>query len=834
MSSDRLNPYIAGKALGQDRGFVGRDDIFELVRREVASPDSSGLVLFGQRRIGKTSVLLQLKRRLSADSHCAVYFDLMDRAHQDLGKVLAGLAATMAAEAKVPRPDARLFDNDGDYFQQAFLPEFYAAVGQARRPLLLLDEFDVLDAAAHQAVAEGSAAYRLFPYLRRLMAEEHRLCFVFVVGRKAEELSIQFKAAFKGARFAQISVLNEEDARRLILTAERDKSLSFTEGAVTTILRLTSGHPYFTQLLCQILWDRADRSGEGRAPVVDSEHVNATVDLALEAGENVFQWIWDGLPPAERIIFSAVANAMETRTSVSEADLLSTLQGHGIRMLTRELNLAPTTLVEWQMLSRTPEGDYRFFIEIMRQWVLVRKPLPKVKEELDRVVPLADQFYRTAEMAYRQRNLETTISQLEQALRVNPNHVKARLLLGQSRYESGDIDGAVRDLEEAYKFDEDATRYTLVPILLERGRQLEQNQFSSAALRAYQRVLEISPREQVARERVHAIKVQEGDEFLRAGDLERAREAYSGAEAWDKISALSLMLVGRQIEREDFDGAVESLETLIAADPGNTAAHQQLESVRRMAGIKRRYAEALGAIAQNHWPQSVRLLQSIISEDAEYKDAAVLLVQAIEKNRAAKQPADSQRQTLEPGSNADTLPRMVLRSVGAVFPQWARVSLGLIAAGSQARFDRWEFYTVGHVVFNEFTRAFNLRFVAGVVIIVMLTVLPLHGLAWLVAKLRNAPNRTIRSRIWSDFLQVCPVLVILLVCFCLVGWDYRGSEYNYDYYSERNSNFFWGMVLWSFPSLVARHVWMTISLRRKSEFAGNTNEDSPKARGAAA
>ena len=71
------NPYIAGKALSDEHGFFGREDIFRLVETALSSPAHNALVLFGQRRIGKTSILLQLRRHLPTPPFRPIYFDLM-------------------------------------------------------------------------------------------------------------------------------------------------------------------------------------------------------------------------------------------------------------------------------------------------------------------------------------------------------------------------------------------------------------------------------------------------------------------------------------------------------------------------------------------------------------------------------------------------------------------------------------------------------------------------------------------------------------------------------------------------------------------------------------
>ena len=63
-----LNPYVAGRALDEDRAFFGREEMFQMVETEFRSPDRNAVVLFGQRRIGKTSILKQLKRRLGGQN----------------------------------------------------------------------------------------------------------------------------------------------------------------------------------------------------------------------------------------------------------------------------------------------------------------------------------------------------------------------------------------------------------------------------------------------------------------------------------------------------------------------------------------------------------------------------------------------------------------------------------------------------------------------------------------------------------------------------------------------------------------------------------------------
>ena len=216
MVSQPVNPYVAGAPLRGEQGFFGRQDTLDWVARELRNPATNALVLFGQRRIGKTTLLLQLQRTLPADAFLPVYFDLQDQATRPLGHVLADLADTAAEKVDLEPPAPAAFDDQGRLFRREFLPQLYRALGEQRRPVFLLDEFDVLDQVAEAEMPDTAAAKALFPFLRRVMGEETRPAFVFVVGRRAEDLSLDFTATFKASLVREIWVLDRESAEALV------------------------------------------------------------------------------------------------------------------------------------------------------------------------------------------------------------------------------------------------------------------------------------------------------------------------------------------------------------------------------------------------------------------------------------------------------------------------------------------------------------------------------------------------------------------------------------------------------------------------------------------
>ena len=240
------NPYIVGRPITEPERFFGREDIFQFVNDSIQS-NIRLILLYGQRRIGKSSILYQIPHFLKREDVHFVQFDLQGKAAFSLAEVLYTLAEDIADSlvehaGAVPLPDDSTdFDKDIGYFQSRFLPEVYKIIGN-KRLLLLLDEFDVL---SHYT--ENTAASTFFPYLQRLLQARKRLFIIPVVGRRLGELQT-FLNLFREALYRKISLLEPESARRLIVKPAAE-ILKFDEGAIAAILDLTAGHPYFTQLM---------------------------------------------------------------------------------------------------------------------------------------------------------------------------------------------------------------------------------------------------------------------------------------------------------------------------------------------------------------------------------------------------------------------------------------------------------------------------------------------------------------------------------------------------------------------------------------------------------
>jgi len=605
-----VNPYVAGAPMQGAGGFFGRQDTLDWVARGLRNPVTNSLVLFGQRRIGKTTLLLQLRHTLSADAFLPVYFDLQDQAARPLGQVLADLADIVAEQVGLAPPDPQVFDDRGLFFIRTFLPQAFSVLGKNRRLVFLLDEFDVLDEATEEELPATAAGQSLVRFMRRVMTKDHRPAFVFAVGRRIDDLALDFTATFKASLVREVWVLDRKSAAAMVRQAEapgQSGALRFTNQAVARILSLTNGHPYLTQLLCQQIWERAYAGHPTTPPRIGAPEVKAAVPSTLEAGDQAMVWIWDGLSVAEKIYAANLAGAAGEGETITEEQGMQILANHAARLRTREVELtAPRDLVRRRVLDMTGEQEHRFAIELFRRWIHQHRPLRDVKHELDRVDPLAEELCGIGQEFFRREQFKTAARYFRDVLAANPHHFYARLRLGETLLQLAQTDKAVTELEWAYKQDREEARLLLTRALVAQARAREKVGNEKGALAACERALQVSPRERTAQKIRSAILVRQ---------LEAEARGHEQAGRWAEATATYTQLVVQAPEEE------------------NQKWKAAFERCRKEEFLTRRFSEGLEALEKKDWEQAQGAFAQVVHSRPDYgvdkQLAARLLLQAV-------------------------------------------------------------------------------------------------------------------------------------------------------------------------------------------------------------
>lgn len=360
------NPYVVGVPLTQHQElFVGRTAIIARIEELLASRDYPPLLLYGQRRMGKTSLLHNLKWLLpfrimalfidlqgpvsNASNHAGFLYNiakLMHKAALEQGVALPELAlATLA-------PDPFTFFDDWlDTVERTL-------VAQGRETILLaLDEFEALDAALTRKQLDESAVLGM---LRHIVQYRTRFKVLLAGSHTLEEFQ-RWAGYLINAQTIHLSYLNEAEATQLIERPVRDFPLRYQPAARAAILQLTRGHPYLIQLLCAELINLKNGQAPDIRRLARRSDVDAVIPETLAIGDQFFMDIQlNQIDPDSLTVLHALAKQSAT-AAVHWTALLAHLPDS--QRLTRVL----AQLRRRELIEET-DGCYSFQVELIRRW----------------------------------------------------------------------------------------------------------------------------------------------------------------------------------------------------------------------------------------------------------------------------------------------------------------------------------------------------------------------------------------------------------------------------------------------------------------------------------
>lgn len=376
-----VNPYIAGSPVTGTEMFFGREDVFSFVRRNLTGRHrDTPIVLYGQRRTGKTSVLYQMHRHLDPRYRC-IFIDPHGLNLNGIENLLWGLATSIRRglqrdhQLSVAVPDRAAFAaSPHTAFETTFLDAVWSILGQDHL-VLMIDEVVRL----HEEVRAGRLEREVFDYLRHLMQHFERLNFVFSLGSGVEEMRKDYAFLFGVALYHRISFLEPAAARALITQPAQDCYQVMPDG-VEKILQITSGHPYYTQLVCHCLFDRWLRAPK---PQVTSADADAVLPEAIELGSANLTYVWEDSTPEEQAMMAGMAAAMPAGDSAATADQIREVwHKAGVRLPAGQAATAARNLTAREVVVAS-NGSYSFAIYLQRLWLDKHRRLDWVKEELE-------------------------------------------------------------------------------------------------------------------------------------------------------------------------------------------------------------------------------------------------------------------------------------------------------------------------------------------------------------------------------------------------------------------------------------------------------------------
>lgn len=291
LSAHRSNPY--GPNVAKGPRFYGREVECERIAAYLRDQSqNNAILLWGQKRIGKTSLVIRLQQQAQGN-FLPVYIDVQGLKDGSTTQFLYQLMSCISLalreqlsyrEISIPALN-RLRRDPLSYFD-TFMQLVQESVGHY--PLaVILDEFQCLYSLREEMVSRSV----IFSRLRSQSQHGHGIHLVLSGGGLLSQLVDQSAASlFNIAYDEKLGFLETKAAYQLIKDGLA-KVGNVTDSAIELLFNLTSGHPYYLQLLCSALYEQIQE----KRRMITSDFVGQhTHEWLTEADKSRFQHLWEG------------------------------------------------------------------------------------------------------------------------------------------------------------------------------------------------------------------------------------------------------------------------------------------------------------------------------------------------------------------------------------------------------------------------------------------------------------------------------------------------------------------------------------------------------------
>jgi len=370
--SDAINPYIPGRPVDNPKLFFGRREILASIRENLVK-GRRVFAVSGPPRMGLSSLLRQIPHHLPED-FLAVRLDLIDEGQKHLDWLLWYIADSIDKQVGShlgtadPSPDWREFEAHTEKLLDDYWPRVRAALDD-RGLILILDDLDDLD-------RDGDLLDPLLTLLASWREQEDGLAVVLGTSETLQESLVrEHPQLLGGALTYNLGALNSEESARLI-TWPVDGVLTYDYGVSRRLVELTSGQPYYLQLLCFELYNRCAPAG----------WVNQLdVDLVMEdlVGREIsdFREMWDESSSPERATLAALVSLRGARGIATVQEARTILTKAGARVQPEQVADALESLADRGILERLGALSYRFRVALLRDWLCERIDLAEIVQK---------------------------------------------------------------------------------------------------------------------------------------------------------------------------------------------------------------------------------------------------------------------------------------------------------------------------------------------------------------------------------------------------------------------------------------------------------------------
>jgi len=314
------NPFQYGNVVAGD-AFCNRTVELRDLRR--AMENGEKLFVYSERRLGKTSLVRAALDKLPRRKFVAAYVDLWPT-DSEASFVTATAKAISLAVASTPK---QIVDAAKKMFNRLVpsvslgedgKPTVSFGTAAPRQPEVELEE--VLEAPAaiasqgkYKVVIVFDEIQRILEYesdlterkLRSVIQHQADVCYLFLGSRKhlIQRMFLdKSRPLYRSAGHYPLGPIHQRHWIRFVRERFLSANKTIGEETIREVHRLTEGHPFYTQLLCHVLWELSDPGAE-----VAEDLIQTALRVVLDRESHAYVMLWESLTANQRRFLRGLA-----------------------------------------------------------------------------------------------------------------------------------------------------------------------------------------------------------------------------------------------------------------------------------------------------------------------------------------------------------------------------------------------------------------------------------------------------------------------------------------------------------------------------------------------
>jgi len=424
------NPFITSAEVYNDEDFFDREQVLHAVDKFIKRKNDYNFLIFGQRRIGKTSTLKRIQKVHNSNHNIVKYYNLQGDAETTLPVLLAKVRELISNNLNMPCENSDIISEKD--FLNVFLPLLKQYLVN-KQLILLFDEFDVLGERENIIALKQTYSFHKFvdfipKIIEKIKDNEIPLKLIFAIGRNYKDLDNErFGQVTKFGQQVEVTFFSKKIVFQLL--EQKKDDISFTPQAKEKLWQLSGGQPYFTQCLASFSYETAE---DDNTRFITDEIVENSFLPTVKRYSSGVLWIWDTLIAVDKIILFLIAELTDNKWVISVESIKKIAEKKQLLPATKELDQTLTRLVNIKFLQQTEVKQYVFKSDFFRKWVNTQINLHDLQKYFSNFDTEIKNLLTNARFYFNEeQNYNEALKYYEQVLKYDNSNTEAQFYAGK-------------------------------------------------------------------------------------------------------------------------------------------------------------------------------------------------------------------------------------------------------------------------------------------------------------------------------------------------------------------------------------------------------------------